>query len=69
VSCGEVHSQAREMVEQGYERKLVATVLAISRSSLCYRKRPRGSRADRTLRQHLGPFPFQVGPGVGHSRP
>src|SRR5439155_7756847 len=28
VSCGEVHSQARELVEQGYERKLVATVLA-----------------------------------------
>jgi HTH-like domain len=35
------------MVEQGYERKLVATVLAISRSSLYYRMRPRGSRADR----------------------
>lgn len=47
MSCGEVHSQARELVEQGYERKLVAAVLAISRSSLYYRKRPRGSRADR----------------------
>ena len=47
MSCGEVHSQARELVEQGYERKRVARVLAISRSSLYYRKRPRGSRADR----------------------
>jgi len=35
------------MVEQGYQRQLVAGVLAISRSSLYYRKRPRGSRADR----------------------
>jgi putative transposase len=35
------------MAEQGYGKKLVATVLAVSRSSLYYRKRPRGSRADR----------------------
>jgi putative transposase len=35
------------MVKQGYERKLVATMLEISRSSLYSRKRPRGSRADR----------------------
>ncbi len=35
------------MVEQGYERARVAAVLAISRSSLYCRKRPRGSRADR----------------------
>ena len=34
------------MVEQGYERARVAAVLSISRSSLYYRKRPRGSRAD-----------------------
>ncbi len=47
MSCGKVHSQARELVEQGYERTRVAEVLAISRSSLYYRKRPRGSRADR----------------------
>jgi putative transposase len=47
VSCGEVHSQARELVEQGYQCELVAGVLAISRSSLYYRKHPRGSRADR----------------------
>ena len=46
MSCGEVHSQAREMVEQGYQRARVAAVLAISRLSLYYRKRPRGSRAD-----------------------
>src|SRR6266704_2740036 len=47
VSCGEVHSQAREMVVTGYTTTLVAATLAISRSSLYYRKRPRGSRADR----------------------
>jgi hypothetical protein len=35
------------MVEQGYQRQFVAGVLAISRSSLYYGKRPRGSRADR----------------------
>jgi putative transposase len=35
------------MVEQGYQRKCVASVLAISRSSLYYQRRPRGSRADR----------------------
>jgi putative transposase len=48
VSCGEVHSQARELVAQGYTATLVAATLAISRSSLYYRKQPRGSRADRT---------------------
>jgi putative transposase len=47
VSCGEVHSQAREIVAQGYTATLVAATLAISRSSLYYRKKPRGSRADR----------------------
>ena len=36
------------MVRQGYTAALVAATLAISRSSLYYRKRPRGSRADRT---------------------
>ena len=35
------------MAEQGYEKRLVARVLAISRSSLYYQKRARGSRADR----------------------
>ncbi|MCI0411138.1 MAG: IS3 family transposase [Acidobacteria bacterium] len=47
MSCGEAHSRARELVEQSYQVTLVATALAISRSSLYYRKRPRGSRADR----------------------
>ena len=35
------------MVTTGYTATLVAATLAISRSSLYYRKRPRGSRADR----------------------
>lgn len=47
MSCGEAHSQARELVEQGCQATLVAAALAISRSSLYYRRRPRGSRADR----------------------
>src|SRR5207253_5748043 len=53
VSCGAVHSQAREMVTQGYTATLVAATLAISRSSLYYQKRPRGSRADRTYDEHI----------------
>jgi hypothetical protein len=48
VSCGQAHSQARELVAHGKEAKLVAETLAISRSSLYYRKRPHRSRADRT---------------------
>jgi len=47
VNCGAVHSQAREIVAQGYTATLVAATLAISRSSLYYRKQPRKSRADR----------------------
>ena len=47
MSCGEVHSQARELVNQGYTATLVASALLITRSSLYYRKKPRGSRADR----------------------
>lgn len=47
MSCGETHSRARELVEQGYQATLVATALALSRSSLYYRKQPRSSRADR----------------------
>jgi len=35
------------MVEQGYAATMVAAALGISRSSLYYRKKPRGSRADR----------------------
>jgi len=53
VSCGEVHSQARELVAQGYTATLVSTALLISRSSLYYRKKPRGSRADRTDDQQI----------------
>jgi len=48
VSCGEVHSQARALVEQGfYAATAVTAALVISRSSLYYRKKPQGSRADR----------------------
>ncbi len=47
MSCGETHARARELAERGYQATLVATALAISRSSLYYRKRPRRRRADR----------------------
>ena len=53
MSCGEVHSQARELVAQGYRATLVATALLISRSSLYYRKKPRGSRADRRYDEQI----------------
>ncbi len=53
MSCGEVHSQARELVTAGYTAALVAATLAISRSSLYYRKRPRGSRADRSYDEQI----------------
>ena len=42
------HSQARELVRQGYAATLVANTLEISRSSLYYRKHPQRSRADRS---------------------
>ena len=41
------------MVTQGYTATLVATALLISRSSLYYRKKPRGSRADRTYDEQI----------------
>jgi putative transposase len=47
------HSQAREMVAQGYTATLVAATLAISRSSLYYQKKPRGSRADRRYDEQI----------------
>ncbi len=47
MSCGEVHSQAQALVEQGYAATVVAAALVISRSSLYYRKKPRSGRADR----------------------
>jgi hypothetical protein len=41
------------MVTQGYTATLVAATLAISRSSLYFQKRPRGSRADRTCDEQI----------------
>ena len=35
-SCGELHSQARKLVEQSYEPNVVASAPSISRSSLYY---------------------------------
>jgi hypothetical protein len=48
-----LHSQAREMVMQGYRATLVAATIAISRSSLYYRNKPRGSRADRRYDEQI----------------
>ena len=53
MSCGEVHSQARALVEQGYAATVVAAALVISRSSLYYRKKARGSRADRSYDEQI----------------
>jgi hypothetical protein len=53
VSCGEAHSQARELVSAGYTATLVAATLAISRSSLYYRQQPRMSRADRQYDEQI----------------
>jgi putative transposase len=53
VSCGQAHSSARELVAQGNETKLVAETLQISRSSLYYRRQPRGGRADRSRDQEI----------------
>src|SRR5271156_336491 len=47
------HSRAREMVSEGYTKTLVATTLDISRSSLYYQKKPRGSRADRSSDEQI----------------
>src|SRR5260370_31771089 len=41
------------MVSEGYTATLVAATLVISRSSLYYRKKPRGSRADRTYDEQI----------------
>src|SRR5205814_10390400 len=40
-------------MEQGYAATVVAAALVISRSSLYYRKKPRGSRADRTYDEQI----------------
>lgn len=53
MSCGEVHSQARELVAQGHAATRVAATLLISRSSLYYQKKPRGSRADRRYEEQI----------------
>ena len=47
------HSQARELVVQGLYAAVAAATLAISRSSLYYRKKPRGSRADRRYDERI----------------
>src|SRR5580693_9736475 len=41
------------MMTQGYAATVVAATLAISRSSLYYRKKPRGSRADRRFDEQI----------------
>src|SRR5271155_2847418 len=41
------------MVRQGRTATVVAETLAISRSSLYYRKKPRGSRADRRCDEQI----------------
>ncbi len=41
------------MMAQGYTATLVATTLAISRSSLYYRKKPRGCRANRIYDEQI----------------
>jgi len=41
------------MVSEGYTATWVAATLAISRSSLYHRKKPRGSRADRTYDEQI----------------
>jgi hypothetical protein len=38
---------------RGYTATLVAATLAVSRSSLYYRKHPHGSRADRTYNEQI----------------
>ena len=46
VSCGAVHSQAREKVTQSYTATLVARPWPSAKSIWYYRKRPKGSRAN-----------------------
>lgn len=53
MSCGATHSQARELLRDGYQTALVAATLMISRSSLYYRPRVRRSRADRRYDQEI----------------
>jgi putative transposase len=53
MSCGPIHSHARQLVAAGQQPKLVAETLEISRSSLYYRQRPRSSRAHREHDEHI----------------
>src|SRR5260370_7572597 len=48
VSCGAVHSQAREMMTEGYTATLVAPTLPISRPTFSYRNNPPTTRPHRT---------------------
>jgi hypothetical protein len=65
VSCGAVHSQARELVRQGYTAMLVAKTLPINRFSLYHRKRWRGTRAGRTYYEQIM-MACGVKPAYGH---
>ena len=53
MSCGQVHSQARQLVAGQQPVGLVAQALEISCSSLYYRRQPRSSRADRRHDQRI----------------
>lgn len=53
MSCGATHSQARELLTQGYQTALVAATLMISRSSLYYRPKARRQRADRRYDEQI----------------
>jgi hypothetical protein len=53
VSCGQSHSQARELVAHGKEATLVIDTLSISRSNLYYRKRAYASHADRSQDERI----------------
>lgn len=53
MSCGQVHSQARQLLAAGQPGGLVAQTLEISRSSLYYRRQARRSRADRRYDERI----------------
>jgi Integrase core domain/HTH-like domain len=67
VSCGAVHSQALEIVAQGFTATLVAATLSISRSSLYYRKQPWESRADQQYDEQIV-VAFGEKPAYGYRR-
>lgn len=53
MSCKATYCHARELVSAGYQTALVAATLLISRSSLYYRRKERGSRADRRYDEQI----------------